>query len=206
MYIAMSWMTATNLPKATAAVTDLTKHLRDEHGWRTRSAVGVTGPMNRVGVISFHDSLSQLVDRRAALAGDAKVAKKMEAGAAAMDPTSGTNYVLRVLHRGEEEAGGGRTLLYFRTITADGPMTGEMMTAGVQLAQHLIDVHGAHATVGSFVGGDGQGLLLGTSFDTGDEIEALGDALRGDDMVRKLSASIGEHASGFSDRIVRIID
>lgn len=206
MYIAMRWMTARDPGPAIELLQQVTTHLNEERGWNAVAATGLTGPSNRVGVLSMHESLSLLLDRRGAVASDPELAEKVSAATDLMVEGSGTDYALRVVHGQPQGTGGtGGDLVYFRSVTSASARSGDLVSKAVEIGQHLESVHGKPTTVATYVGGDGQGVLFGTRFATGDEIEQIGDALAADEQMTKLIGALEEHAGSYSDRIVRII-
>jgi hypothetical protein len=205
MYLGMRWMTATDIGRAAAAVTGAAAHLRENKGWRAVGAMGLTGQSGRVGVLSIHDTLGQLLDRRTAVATDADLVAMMSESADAFVPGAATDYILRVVH-GEATGGTeGGSLLGFQIGTAKPGQLGALAGKVVQIAEHMANAHGSQATVATSVGGDQQGVIYISRFESGDDMEAATDAAMGDDLMQKLLADASEHAQGMGGRIVRML-
>jgi len=203
MYIGMRWTTSSD-PAATAAlVTAAAAKLRDDFGWNAVAATSLTGTSGRFGVLSLHDSLSELLDRRSAVAADPGFGEMLSKAAGHTVAGSGTDFVMRVIHG--DPGGGEGDLLFFRGVYAQPGHIQDLAAAAAGIAEHTASVHGVNATVSTSVGGDGEGVLYSVRMQSGDDLEQFGDALAADELVMKMIADSAQHGAGMQDRIIRIL-
>ena len=203
MYIGMRWATSTD-PAATAAmVSGAAAKLRDDFGWNAVAAASLTGTSGRFGVLSLHDSLSQLLDRRSAVAADPGFGQLLSEAASHTVAGSGTDFVMRVIHG--DPGGGEGDLLFFRGVYAQPGHIQDLAAAAVEIAEHSSSVHGVNATVSTGVGGDGEGILYAVRMQSGDDLEAFSDAAAADELMTKMMTDSAQHSAGMQDRIIRIM-